>query len=76
MKDLSFAEDICPLFREKDVKEMIDISDFDLSDYKDVKQRAESIYARMADGSMPCDGAWPEKKLDRFKKWMDQGMDP
>jgi NADPH-dependent 2,4-dienoyl-CoA reductase/sulfur reductase-like enzyme len=76
MKDLSFAEDIRPLFREKDVEEMIDISDFDLSDYEDVKQWAESIYARIEDGSMPCDGAWSEEKLDRFKQWMDQGMNP
>ena len=76
MNELSFAKDIQHLFREKDVEEMIDISDFDLSDYEDVKQWAESIYTRLADGSMPCDGAWSEEKLDKFTQWMDQGMKP
>ena len=72
--ELSFAEDIAPLFREKDVDEMKDISGFDLSDYEDVRKRAEGIHARLADGSMPCDGPWPEEKVSRFKHWMDQGM--
>jgi EmrB/QacA subfamily drug resistance transporter len=72
--ELSFAEHIAPLFREKDVDEMKDISGFDLSDYEDVRKRAEGIHARLVDGSMPCDGPWPEEKVARFKRWMDQGM--
>lgn len=76
MNNLSFAEDIRPLFREKDVEKMKDIGSFDLSDYEDAKEWAQSIYARLADGSMPCDGAWSQDKLDKFKQWMDQGMEP
>jgi hypothetical protein len=76
MNNLSFAEDIRPLFREKDVKEMKDNGNFDLSVYEDVKEWAQSISAWLADGSMPCDGAWSQDKLDKFKQWMDQGMEP
>jgi hypothetical protein len=74
MAALSFAEDIAPLFRKKDVDEMKAISGFDLSNYKDAKKWAQGIYARLSDGSMPCDGAWPEEQVAKFKRWMDQGM--
>jgi len=76
MTELSFADDIRPLFRKKDVDEMKGISGFDLSDYEDVRGRAQGIYARLSDGSMPCDGTWPEEWIARFKQWMDQGMKP
>jgi hypothetical protein len=73
---LSFATDIRPLFRDKpDVATMKRIG-LDLSSYEDVKARAQEIYARLEDGSMPCDGPWPEDQLARFKRWMDDGMDP
>lgn len=71
---LSFEEDIRPLFREKDIEEMKDISDFDMSDYDDVRQNAESIYARLDDGTMPCDGPWPEEDVETFRRWIDRGM--
>jgi 3-phenylpropionate/trans-cinnamate dioxygenase ferredoxin reductase subunit len=71
---LSFAEDIAPLFRKKDVGEMKGIGGFDLSDYEDVRERAQSIYARLSGGSMPCDGPWPDEQVAKFKRWMDQGM--
>ncbi len=74
MAELSFKKDIVPLFREKDVRKMKDISGFDLSDYKDVQNRAQDIYSTLVDGSMPCDGPWPEEKVNKFKQWMDQGM--
>jgi len=70
---LSFEEDIAPLFREKDVEEMKEISGFDLSDYEDVKDHAELIYARLDDGTMPCDGPWSEERISRFRRWIDQG---
>jgi hypothetical protein len=71
---LSFEEDIRPLFREKDVEEMKDIADFDMSDYDDVRENAESIYARLDDGTMPCDGPWPEEDIETFRRWIDRGM--
>jgi hypothetical protein len=48
----SFARDIRPLFRDKDVEEMRFA--FDLSNYDDVKSNAVGIHARLADGSMPA----------------------
>jgi len=74
--ELSFEEDIGPLFRDKDVEEMKDIADFDLSDYEDVKENAEVIYARLDDGTMPCDGPWSEEWIHRFRLWIGQGKKP
>jgi len=76
MASLSFAQDIRPLFRETDVEEMMDVAGFDLSRYEDVRDRAQDIYERLDEGSMPCDGAWPADQVARFKQWMDGGMAP
>jgi NADPH-dependent 2,4-dienoyl-CoA reductase/sulfur reductase-like enzyme len=73
---LSFAEDIAPLFREMDVEEMKDISNFDLSNYEDVKARANIIFERLSDESMPCDEPWPKEDLDKFKQWIESGKEP
>jgi hypothetical protein len=70
----SFARDIRPLFRDKDVDEMQFA--FDLSQYDDVKSHAAAIYDRLADGSMPCDGAWSEDRIALFRQWMDEGSSP
>ena len=67
----SFARDIRPLIRDKDIDEMRFA--FDLSDYDDVKDNAAGIYDRLVDGSMPCDGAWPENQIALFRQWMDEG---
>jgi hypothetical protein len=73
---LSFATDIRPLFRdEPDVKTMKRMG-LDLSSYEGVKAQAEGIYARLEDGSMPCDGEWPKDQVALFKRWMDEGMQP
>jgi NADPH-dependent 2,4-dienoyl-CoA reductase/sulfur reductase-like enzyme len=72
---ISFEDDIRPLFRESDIKEMIEISGFDLSDYDDVRERADGIYARLADGTMPCDQAWPDEQVEKFKRWMESGFE-
>jgi hypothetical protein len=48
----------------------------DLSSYESVKAQAGAIYATLEDGSMPCDGAWPEEQIGLFKQWMDDGMAP
>jgi NADPH-dependent 2,4-dienoyl-CoA reductase/sulfur reductase-like enzyme len=71
--ELSFEEDVKPMFREKDVEEMKDIADFDLSNYEDVREHAESIQARLDDGTMPCDGPWPEDDIQTFRRWIEQG---
>jgi hypothetical protein len=73
---LSFARDIRPLFRDSpDVDEMKDYG-LDLSSYDDVMARAEDIYERLEDESMPCDEPWPKERIARFKQWMEEGMAP
>ena len=46
---------------------------FDLSSYEDVRDNAELVYERLADGSMPCDGEWPAQDVERFRRWIDEG---
>jgi hypothetical protein len=68
----SFERDIKPLFREDDREAMQYI--FDLWDYDEVVANAENILKRLEDGSMPCDGEWPEKRVAQFRRWIDAGM--
>ena len=72
MSDLSFERDILPLFREEDIDSMSFA--FDLSSYEDVSQNAEEIHSRLAEGTMSCDGPWPEENVERFRQWIDAGM--
>jgi hypothetical protein len=67
----SFARDIRPLFRDKDVEDMRFA--FDLSQYADVKANAQAIYDRLADQSMPCDGPWAADQIALFQQWMEDG---
>jgi hypothetical protein len=71
---VSFETDIRPLFREEDAAAMSWA--FDLTSYDDVREHAEVIYDRIADGSMPCDEPWPDDRLQRFRDWIDAGMPP
>ncbi len=73
---LSFAKDIRPLFRKTDIESMIDFGNFDLSKFEDVKEHSNDIYHRLKEGDMPCDMAWPEANVTKFKEWMDGGMQP
>ena len=68
----SFANDIQPLFREDDRDNMKFA--FDLWKYDDVRRHAEIILERLEDGSMPCDGAWPEEHITLFSRWIEAGM--
>jgi hypothetical protein len=71
---VTFARDIRPLFRDRDVRSMSFA--FDLSSYEDVRTNADEIYTRLADGSMPCDGSWPAEDVARFRTWIDEGSRP
>jgi hypothetical protein len=73
---LGFERDIKGLFREKDVRSMINTRGFDLSLYEDVEPRAERILARLEAGDMPCDGAWPPEQIETFRKWIADGKAP
>jgi hypothetical protein len=66
-----YGRDIRPLFREKDVSSMAKA--FDLASYNDVRAHADGILAKVADGSMPCDGAWPQERVELFRSWVDAG---
>lgn len=71
---LSFERDIKPLFREKDRTSMSRA--FDLWSATDVAVHGQAILARLQDGSMPCDGAWPAEQVDVFKRWTESGFQP
>jgi len=71
---LSFAQDIRPLFHDKDISCMKDFGDFDLSKVSDVRANASNIYARLAAKDMPDDGPWNDADIAKFKQWMDEGM--
>ncbi len=73
---VSFAADIRPLFRDSPDVDSMKAYGLDLSSYEEVKARAAEIYARLEDGSMPCDEAWPAERLALFKRWMDEAMAP
>jgi hypothetical protein len=68
---VSFETDVKPLFREGDRESMLSV--FDLWSYDDVSQNADAILARLSDGSMPCDGAWPRAQVDLFESWVVSG---
>jgi hypothetical protein len=66
----SYATDIKPLFRERDRDSMI--GHFDLWSYDDVVENRDAILAQLAEGSMPCDGAWPSAQVELFRSWVSE----
>jgi len=68
---VSFAQDIRPMFREKDRESMR--SAFDLSQYADVAEHADAILGALRSGKMPCDGAWPSVQVEAFQRWITAG---
>ena len=66
-----FETQIKPMFREHD-RESMERS-FDLWSYEDVSHHAHAILTRLKAGDMPCDGAWPQEKVDVFESWMEGG---
>ena len=69
--EAGFEADIKPLFREPDRDAMLRA--FDLWAYADVVAHGQAIAQRLADGSMPCDSAWPSEQVDLFRRWLDEG---
>ena len=69
---LSFETDVKPLFSESD-RDSMEFA-FDLWSYEDVSAYAAAILDRLADGTMPCDGAWPQAQVDLFRRWTQSGM--
>ncbi len=69
--DLSYEQDIKPLFRAKDQESMS--SAFNLWSYDDVSAHADRIVGALRSGKMPCDGAWPADRVEVFQRWIDAG---
>ena len=68
---VSYEAHLKPLFREGDRQSMQ--SHFDLWSYDDVSEHADAIFARLDEGTMPCDGAWPRAQVDLFQRWVESG---
>jgi hypothetical protein len=68
---ISFAHDIKPLFREGDRESMK--ATFDLWSYDDVAANSDAILGRLSEGTMPCDGAWPDDQVALFQRWVEAG---
>jgi hypothetical protein len=71
---ISYASDIRPLFRSRDITAMR--KKFDLSSYQDVSANADKILSNLAAGQMPCDGAWPADDIAKFRQWIEEGKAP
>jgi truncated hemoglobin YjbI/CDGSH-type Zn-finger protein len=59
------------LFRKQDRNSMKFV--FDLWSYDDVCTHADAILARVSNGSMPCDGVWPQEYVAQFARWIEAG---
>jgi hypothetical protein len=70
-ESISFEQDIKPLFRERDRESMS--GHFDLWSRDDVVRNGDAILGRLRDGTMPCDGAWPEAQVASFQAWLEAG---
>jgi hypothetical protein len=71
---VGFEAHIRPLFRERDRTSMRFA--FDLWSRDDVQQHAAEILGRLRDGTMPCDGTWPQSWTDVFARWTESGFQP
>jgi hypothetical protein len=70
-ESLSFDVHIKPLFREQDRASMTFA--FDLWSYEDVSRNADAILDRLREGTMPCDGAWTQERVETFERWISAG---
>ena len=66
---VGFEGHIRPLFRERDRTSMRFA--FDLWSRDEVRQHATEILQRLRDGTMPCDGAWPQSWTEVFARWTE-----
>lgn len=66
-----YEKHIKPLFRARDRQSMRFA--FDLWSYDDVRTHADAILARVRNGTMPCDGAWPAEKVETLQRWITSG---
>jgi len=65
---ISFEQHTKPLFRERDRESMKPA--FDLWSHDDVARNSEAILGRLREGTMPCNGAWPDDQVAVFQGWV------
>lgn len=80
----SYAADIHPLFRPKDIscvaQKGVMLGDADWmcdasgNDEFNDHANARRVFAVLSGGAMPPDGPWPEAKLDTYGLWMQDGF--
>jgi hypothetical protein len=46
---------------------------FDLWSHDDVLAHGQAIAGRLKEGTMPCDGPWPDEQVTLFERWLSQG---
>ncbi len=68
---VEFGKHIKGLFRDRDRRSMKFA--FDLGSYADVSAHADAILERVRNGTMPCDGAWPQERVEVFARWIAGG---
>jgi hypothetical protein len=73
----SYAQDIRPLFRDRDVACMAP-KGVKLADpaWMTVAANAQRVFDVLNAGLMPPDGKWPDANIELFKSWMDGGRQP
>ncbi|HEY0933968.1 MAG TPA: ferritin-like domain-containing protein [Trebonia sp.] len=71
---VSFEAHVKPLFRSRDRQSMLFA--FDLWSAADVQAHAADVLVRLRNGTMPCDGVWPEQNTDLFSRWAESGFQP
>ncbi len=71
---LSFEVDIQELFSQRDHEAMLIM--FDLWEYEDVRDHSDAILEQLAEGRMPCYGAWSQDQVGLFRRWIEEGMAP
>lgn len=75
--ETSFARDIVPLFRPKDVDHMTRLR-IDLSDYDVVRSKARAIAQRVAGAGRlmppPPDQRWTKVQIELFEQWVAEGF--
>jgi hypothetical protein len=71
---IGFEQHIKPLLRERDRQSIK--PEFDLWSHDEVTENGEAILGRLREGTMPCDGAWPDEQVALFQSWVDEGGTP
>jgi hypothetical protein len=77
-RQISFEQDIKPLFSQSQRDCMVAARHFDLFKYEDTKLWCAKIISRLKDGSMPDDetAPWPAERIALIEDWKAQKFPP